>query len=724
MQIYAFISLINCVIALSLGIFLITINLHHSAHRRLALVNFAIAMWAFGYFQWQEAVDYTAALWWVRFLTIGSILLPALFVLWVLTFLGETKKYRLIIILTFLISIIFLAISYSPYMVQTVGRFNEFPFWPKPGIAYHFFLAFQFIGLMSFGFYRLIVGYLTKSGIIRKRLGIIIPGMVVGFLCGLTNFPYWYGINIPPIGNFLIIIYPLSLSWAILQYRFVDVRYTFEETFVRLIKIILLWVFFVILGLLYSKVLNESIALVGYMLFALFASITIVIINDYVDERLHRVIKTLIFGNSSTINDQYSKFKKDLASITSLKQLLTRTNAFISSAMDISNSYLILNPNQEIDENSEINIQYTEIEKYLIEDTQIYITDELKTAIDEEMIPVNNLEKISAIVHLLEINNLSALIILPRVESKGDLLFLGNKSHANNFTIQETQTLDSMKYHLAIVLDNILLYEKEKAFNARLQGEIDKATVELKQTYEQLKTIDKMKDYIIDISSHELRTPATIIKSYLWLIMQGKKGPLTDAQKIALSKAFDSNERLIQLINDMLDVSRIEGGRLELRLSEFDLVTEIREIIDQLLIKANEKNIYLKFDKPEQTGIILFSDKEKVSEIIVNLLTNSIKYTKEGGVVISVQCNNDSCIIKVTDTGIGIPAEDMPKLFTKFYRTEQTLVQVPSAGGTGLGLFITKSLVNLLGGMISVESKENQGSTFIVNLPKRISISK
>jgi PAS domain S-box-containing protein len=232
------------------------------------------------------------------------------------------------------------------------------------------------------------------------------------------------------------------------------------------------------------------------------------------------------------------------------------------------------------------------------------------------------------------------------------------------------------------------------------------------------KELEKAKDEFISITSHELRTPITIIKSYLWMLDQGKGGELTDKQKEYLSKAINGAERMLNLINDTLNIARIEQGKITLKLEEINLPEIIKEMEEEFRIKTDEKGLDLKveFDGDLQN---VYADKSKLREVLLNLVANSIKFTQAGSIMIKIERRNEKFTkISVIDTGKGIAPEDTPKLFKKFSRLDNNYVTIAEAGGTGLGLYIVKSLVEKMGGEVGAFSEgTDKGSLFWFTLP-------
>ncbi|HWA51905.1 MAG TPA: GAF domain-containing sensor histidine kinase [Patescibacteria group bacterium] len=253
--------------------------------------------------------------------------------------------------------------------------------------------------------------------------------------------------------------------------------------------------------------------------------------------------------------------------------------------------------------------------------------------------------------------------------------------------------------------------------NSQLFTSLETTTNDLKIANERLQKVDEMKDEFISIASHDLRTPLTVVKDYLYLVAKELNNHDTvDVVVQNINTAQKATEHAINLVNDMLDVSRIEAGRIMLNITSFNLFDLMAEIVNELKITGQPKKITLDFQA--DSVLAIKADIDRTRQIIVNLISNSIKYTPTGGLVkvYATKVNNE-IHVSVSDNGIGIKAEDLSKLFTKFGRLDNSLTGVAKAPGTGLGLYITRKLVELQGGKIWVESEYGKGSKFIFTLP-------
>lgn len=232
--------------------------------------------------------------------------------------------------------------------------------------------------------------------------------------------------------------------------------------------------------------------------------------------------------------------------------------------------------------------------------------------------------------------------------------------------------------------------------------------------FRKLKEVDQMKDDFISVASHELRTPITGIRGYLSMILDGSMGQIPPAVKDSLTLVNQSAERLNGLVEDLLNVSRIEQGRLDLELQPVEPLSVIREVVTELLPMAKEKQLNVSYQTAESLPTLQLN-RDRFKQVMVNLVGNGIKYTPQGSVTVQTETRDKRLRIKVADTGLGMSPTDMQRLFTKFYRirTDQTQEIV----GTGLGLWITKQIVEKMNGTIEVESIEGTGSQFIISFP-------
>ena len=255
--------------------------------------------------------------------------------------------------------------------------------------------------------------------------------------------------------------------------------------------------------------------------------------------------------------------------------------------------------------------------------------------------------------------------------------------------------------------------------NAQLYSQLENTTKRLNTANERLRALDKLKDEFLSLAGHELRTPMTAIKSYLWMVLNKKQSEdkITDKTQKYLTRSYESTERLINLVNDMLDVSRIESGRVELNKEEFSMCDIGVLVKEEVMGKLEENKLSMEILPCEDVPKVK-ADKGKIHQVLLNLVGNALKFTPAGGkITLAFKQKNGTVETAVNDTGKGISKEDQEKLFTKFGRLEGDYASIAATKGTGLGLYLCKQYVEMHKGKIWLESEVGKGTTFTFSLP-------
>jgi signal transduction histidine kinase len=250
--------------------------------------------------------------------------------------------------------------------------------------------------------------------------------------------------------------------------------------------------------------------------------------------------------------------------------------------------------------------------------------------------------------------------------------------------------------------------------NQRLHKSVEDVTKRLNDSNKKFQEVDRLKDEFVTLASHELRTPMSAIRGSLSTILEGYAGEISTDAREFLSAAYNENERLLRLVSNLLNISRIEGGRFTFSVSSFDMSRMIEEVVAGLSMAAKEKSIFLTYEK-ELDHITVTADEDKVREVLINIVGNAIKYTHKGGVTVKCTVRDGMVVASVTDTGSGIAPQDQMLLFKKFSQVSHDYTK-PS-GGTGLGLYICKIIIEGLKGNIWLDSTLGVGSTFYFALP-------
>ena len=254
----------------------------------------------------------------------------------------------------------------------------------------------------------------------------------------------------------------------------------------------------------------------------------------------------------------------------------------------------------------------------------------------------------------------------------------------------------------------------------RSREKIERLAKDLEEANEELKKLDMAKSEFISLAGHQLRAPMTAIKGYTSMLIEGSFGKVAERSKEALERIFTSTEILTKLTSELLDLSRIETGKMKYDFNSVNIAEIIQNILKELEMNARNGQIALKFKNETKNDIKVWGDKNKIHEVIINLIDNAIKYSGEGKNVVIWLRNpvhgSSGALVAVEDFGIGIRQEEISKLFGKFARTEESKKIRPD--GMGLGLYFAKKIVEDHKGEIWAESKgQGKGSTFFVELP-------
>ncbi len=229
--------------------------------------------------------------------------------------------------------------------------------------------------------------------------------------------------------------------------------------------------------------------------------------------------------------------------------------------------------------------------------------------------------------------------------------------------------------------------------------------------------VDKLKNEFVSIISHQMRTPLSAIKWNLETLLENKKGqPLNRWQTSKLEETYQRTERLINLVDDLANLAKIDAGRVQLKLDSLDLPTLFKEVIAQTAIYAKANNVDISLALPAKLPLVR-ADRNKILQVLDNLVNNAIKYSRgRGQVKITGQAEGSLVVFSLADQGIGIPAAEQPRIFEKFFRASNA--SASQTEGTGLGLYVARRIVELHGGRMWFESTADQGTTFYFSLPQ------
>ena len=306
--------------------------------------------------------------------------------------------------------------------------------------------------------------------------------------------------------------------------------------------------------------------------------------------------------------------------------------------------------------------------------------------------------------------------ILPKEGSKG-FLFIGIESVDTAITEGDEELITILANQIGSSLENARLFEQTWLTHQELEQKVEERTHELTLVLEEVKKISKRKTDFISSVSHELRTPLTSIKGYASILLTGKLGSLPPEAQERINKINRHSDELVRLVNDLLDISRIESGKVIMKRESYDLKSIAEHVLDLLSVQLKEKQIEPQLNISKDVTAV-FVDHSQIERVFINIVGNALKFTPpKGKITIASYKVGKEVQVDITDTGCGIPEEAREAIFEEFYRVDNPINQ--QVKGTGLGLSLVKHIIEAHNGKIWVKSKAGLGSTFSFTLPQK-----
>jgi len=410
------------------------------------------------------------------------------------------------------------------------------------------------------------------------------------------------------------------------------------------------------------------------------------------------------------------KLSKAISSTFDTEKLFSQIDKSFISELGFDKGLIILAPRDEKESLFPVAVGYTsdeeeEIKRSLVEKSILENIQQPLLVGENQLLDAKKKD-------LLQLFKLASLCIVPIIsqEAKLGLIIVGSDLPYARLTEGDSETLSILAGQIAGGLENARLYEQLWRSHQELEQRVAQRTKELALANEKLKKIDKLKSEFVSAVSHELRTPLTSIKGYAAILMAGKLGEVPTSVKERLDKINKHSDSLTKLVNDLLDISRIESGRVEMRLEELDLKGSIEIVADIMAPQIKEKAIEFTVDLPEKAPSCLV-DKTQLERVLTNLLGNAIKFTPEKGrISVGVKEKKDFLQVDIQDSGLGISEDNLANIFEEFYRVDNPINQ--NVKGTGLGLSLVKHIVEAHKGRIWANSKPGKGTTFSFTIPK------
>lgn len=694
-------------------------------HDRAARYLFAVAFSLIG---WQVAnflADGTQgnALLWNRLTFVGPIWILLFSYLFVLNLRRLSMPGRRLLIL-FVGNLAITVLSLSQLIVRGVSPRMQgeivVGYNPLYGPAYVLYIVWIAIFVVLYvGIMR--IPRILKSTHQRQQIKIIRNGSVIAVAIGLlTNIivprltDTSASSQLAPITS---VVFMGSLVYAIFRHGLFDIRAVVARVIAYGISIAALAALygFVIFGVA-NKLLGIELSLAAQIFLAVATGVAALSFQT-IKATFDRITNQFFYQDAYDAQRLYDELNKSLLANVDVEALSKSAVNIIGDFLKVDHVAIVLRAtpyeHQRVIASTAHSKEFRDIDYDTISD--------IGTMMDKRVLVVSELEDTNIKFHSTFSDNrigvLTKLSSSVGFSTQGiGFLILSNKRSGNVFSKRDVDVLRVISSELVIAIQNALRFEEIEKFNVTLQQKIDDATKELQKTNEKLKALDEAKDDFISMASHQLRTPLTSIKGYISMILEGDAGDINEQQRSFLNQAFTSSQRMVYLIADLLNVSRLKTGKFIIEASPAYLPGLVETEISQLYETAVARGLELRFTKPD--GFTMLNlDETKIRQVVMNFTDNAIYYTPKGGTIdVALKETDESVELTITDTGIGVPKAEQHHLFTKFYRAGNARRARPD--GTGLGLFMAKKVIVAQGGSIIFRSTEGKGSTFGFTLPK------
>ena len=706
------ISYVPAIVGLvSIGIFVL-LNAHSARNIVFAFQSFFISLWLTFLLFADISHGHVAALWLLRFALFFGQIMFLLFYYFTLLFPYSSKINIKKLILYSLPMVIIALLLLTPLGVSSVS-FANYGVQPEHiGFVYTFSDIIGILYLLT-GVGILLMKYRKSDFKQKKQIKFVLIGLsialVVNIFTGDILTLLHHNTVYVDFGGFSVFVFSLFVAYAMFKHGFLDIRLIVARTMAYVLT--LFTIAAVYSGILFG-ILSRFVDLHHvtnweeflYIAAAVFISFTFQPLKQFFD----KLSNSLFYRDAYDPQVFLDQLNKVLVSTYELRPLLQKSSEVIGSNLKPSYCVFVVLETENVTRHtvgSEGHLVLTEnTYKLLIEATRITKLNVIFADTLEE--------KYASTKKLLQKDNIAVVAKLSSHERVGGVgyLILGPKKSGNFYNSQDKRLVEIITNELVIAVQNALRFEEIQNFNLTLQGRVDDATRKLRSANEKLKALDETKDDFISMASHQLRTPLTSVKGYISMVLEGDAGKVNSKEREMLGQAFFSSQRMVYLIADLLNVSRLKTGKFVIERNQVNLATMVAQELEQLKETAASRHLTLTYDQPDEFPDLML-DETKTRQVIMNFVDNAIYYTPSGGHIIVRLLNNPHTVeLRVEDDGIGVPKSEQPHMFTKFYRAGNARKARPD--GTGLGLFMAKKVVSAQGGATIFNSEEGKGSTF------------
>ncbi len=704
-----YVGILVLLVTIFISILVLLRNIKNSINISFAGIGASMVLWLITNILADFSSTVSGELFWSRTTLLGALFIASFLLLFSIYFPIEKPKINKIFkLVLFLPPLFFLPylLSNSNLSVNIVdGNIAEM----IPGQLYIYFQIY-FILYSILALSMLLYKRYKSKGIVREQIKLMFFGVFLTAVIALSIL----GISLmlgKIVGSSIIpssLIFFLSFTaYAIVKHKMMDIRMVVARSVAYSILVFSMAAIYAggVFG--FERILfpGQNTLNLGQMAVRTTLAVLMAFSFQPLKRWITRITDKIFFKNQYDPEALLDTFAHTIGSTIVLIEMMYKILELLQREMKITRGVLVVLTDVGEIYNSQT-IGYKEAIK--LEEADI-----VKLAKDGILIS-DELEDSSHYKKLLKKYNVSVSVPIKTNADTVGVLLLGEKQSGDMYSGSDHKIFEIIAPEMAVAITNAKSFEKIEKFNVTLRQEIKKATHELEKKNSQLRELDKAKDEFISMASHQLRTPLTAIKGYLSMLLEGDAGEIKVSQYDFVNEAFSGANRMVGLINDLLNVSRMETGRFFIEPVEIDMERVAGEEVKQLQNHAKEKKLKLSLVIKGKTPHV-WADETKIRQVMMNFIDNAVYYTTEGSATITLEHDKENVIFKVTDTGIGVPKAQQANLFTKFYRADNARHVRPD--GTGLGIYLAKRVMDDHGGELIFHSEEGKGSVFGFKLP-------
>ena len=534
-------------------------------------------------------------------------------------------------------------------------------------------------------------------------------GAITNILLPVMGFNFEDTTRFAPVAA---IVLTLVIAYTIARHRLFEVRFVVVRSSAYALSLLTLAGLYYILAYLISiTFFSSDTTTLAYSPTNIVLALLLAFVFQPVKQFFDKVTNSFFYRNRYRTEEFYSHLSEVLTTTNDLREMLSHAAHEIKKMLKTDQAFFIV-----ADGNERYTISGTSKHNSLpphdIHMLNVYIEQ-----FGDETILTEHIEhEQRSLKKMLISHNVELTMPLVRHGAIIGYLALGEQL-STGYTTRDVRVLNNVSDELIIAIQNALSVQEVKDINASLEQRIEMATSELRRSNARLQRLDETKDEFISMASHQLRTPLTSIKGYLSMMLEGDMGKITPMQKQVLDEAFSSSERMVHLIHDFLNVSRLQTGKFMLEMEDTDLAKLVDDEVESLTRVAKSRDITLEFSNVAGE-LYMNLDNTKIRQVVMNFIDNAIYYSHPNtSIKIELSKRDDTVIFTVKDTGIGVPKNEQAQLFGKFYRASNARKHRPD--GTGVGIYLAKKVIVAHKGDVLFESKAGKGSMFGFSLPAK-----